>query len=121
MDSLPMSRSPSNLKTNHHLLGEILKARIKTGMDQSLFFSGKDYYPLNHAAVVCLNDMGERVIEPMQFGLVPYWLKKEDKYKTYVRKYSTFNDRSETAHEKPSFKAAFKSRRCLIPGVSNNG
>jgi len=43
------------------------------------------------------------------WGLVPFWAKD----KTIGPK--LFNARSETAHEKPSFRAAFRHRRCLIP------
>jgi putative SOS response-associated peptidase YedK len=43
------------------------------------------------------------------WGLVPQWAKDPS------IAYKMINARSETAHEKPSFKAAFKYRRCLIP------
>ncbi|MEM9808103.1 MAG: SOS response-associated peptidase [Cyanobacteria bacterium P01_D01_bin.56] len=43
-----------------------------------------------------------------QWGLVPSWAKD------YKIGYRLFNARSETAAEKPSFRAAFKRRRCLI-------
>ena len=45
----------------------------------------------------------------LRWGLVPRWAKD------LSIGFKTFNARSETVHEKPSFKAAFKSRRCLIP------
>jgi putative SOS response-associated peptidase YedK len=41
--------------------------------------------------------------------LVPYWAKD------VKIGYSLINGRSETAAEKPAFREAFKSRRCLIP------
>ncbi|MCY4526049.1 MAG: SOS response-associated peptidase [Anaerolineaceae bacterium] len=44
-----------------------------------------------------------------RWGLVPFWA-KEAKIG-----YRMINARSETAAEKPSFRAAFRSRRCLIP------
>ena len=44
-----------------------------------------------------------------QWGLVPSWAKD------YKIGYRLINARSETAAEKPSFRAAFKRRRCLIP------
>ena len=44
----------------------------------------------------------------MRWGLVPAWAKDE---KTG---YSLINARAETVAEKPSFRAAFKARRCLI-------
>ncbi|MDF1838822.1 MAG: SOS response-associated peptidase, partial [Planctomycetota bacterium] len=50
-------------------------------------------------------------VDHFQWGLVPFW-SKEAKVKQNL-----FNARSETAAEKPSFRAAFKKRRCLIPAT----
>ena len=50
----------------------------------------------------------ERVFRLMLWGLIPPWA-KEKSHKRLI------NARAETAHEKPSFRAAFKRRRCLIP------
>lgn len=44
-----------------------------------------------------------------QWGLLPSWAKDPK------LAFKLINARSETAHEKPSFRAAFKRRRCLIP------
>lgn len=45
-----------------------------------------------------------------QFGLVPYWAKDL----AFGRR--TYNARSETAHEKPSFRDAWqRGRRCVVP------
>ena len=52
---------------------------------------------------------GEKKFETAYWSLVPVWSKE---LKT---KFPTFNARSETAAEKPSFKAAVKNRRCAIP------
>ncbi|WPL15702.1 hypothetical protein Thiowin_00616 [Thiorhodovibrio winogradskyi] len=51
----------------------------------------------------------QRELASFHWGLVPSWAKD--------RKlgYKTFNARAETVAEKPSFRAAFKHRRCLIP------
>jgi putative SOS response-associated peptidase YedK len=50
-------------------------------------------------------------IEPvfLRWGLIPSWA-KDPKIA-----YTLINARSETAAQKPSFRAAFKTRRCLIP------
>ena len=45
----------------------------------------------------------------VQWGLIPSWAKDPK------MAFKMINARSETAHEKPSYRAAFKRRRCLIP------
>ena len=52
---------------------------------------------------------GKRQFRLMQWGLIPSWAKDP---KIGAR---LINARVETAREKPSFRAAFKRRRCLIP------
>jgi putative SOS response-associated peptidase YedK len=44
-----------------------------------------------------------------QWGLIPYWAKDP------IIGSRNINTRSETISEKPSFKSAYKNRRCLIP------
>ena len=52
----------------------------------------------------------QRQFRLMLWGLIPPWAKdKENK--------RLINARAETVHEKPSFRAAFKRRRCLIPAT----
>lgn len=55
-----------------------------------------------------VKDSKKREVELYKWGLVPSWA---DDPKIGYR---MINARSETAHEKPSFRAAFKRRRCLI-------
>jgi putative SOS response-associated peptidase YedK len=45
----------------------------------------------------------------LQWGLIPYWA-KDPKIA-----YRTINARSETVDKAPSYRQAFKKRRCLIP------
>ena len=60
---------------------------------------------------VVLDRAGERVIEPMRWGLVPGWWKKPLKQVP-----ATFNARRESVAEKPMFRDALKAgRRCIIP------
>ncbi len=51
----------------------------------------------------------ERFLIPAHWGLIPSWSK--DKKIAY----KTINARFETIAEKPSFRSAYKHRRCLIP------
>ncbi|MEJ2690593.1 MAG: SOS response-associated peptidase [Deltaproteobacteria bacterium] len=52
---------------------------------------------------------GERRLSFMRWGLIPHWAKDEK------IGYRMINARSETVFEKPAFRNAAKSRRCLIP------
>lgn len=52
---------------------------------------------------------GGRELVGLIWGLVPAW--SGDR----TIGYKTINARSETAHEKPAFREAFRHRRCLIP------
>ena len=46
-----------------------------------------------------------------RWGLIPYWAKDPSIGSKLI------NARGETIHEKPSFKYAFRNRRCLIPAT----
>ena len=54
-------------------------------------------------------DTGGRRLEMLKWGLVPFWAKDASISARLI------NARCETLSEKPAFRAAFKSRRCLIP------
>ena len=60
--------------------------------------------------VTCIRESREQNHEvvPLRWGLVPFWAKD---LKIGAR---MINARSETVSEKPSFRAAFKKRRCLV-------
>ncbi|MGK5546892.1 SOS response-associated peptidase [Streptomyces sp. URMC 127] len=60
-----------------------------------------------------LKDAGDRrpvrQLRPLRWGLVPSWAKSPEGAAKMI------NARSETVHEKPSYRRAFEARRCLIP------
>lgn len=66
--------------------------------------------PSQYVAAIRRED-GERILRELHWGLIPFWAKD--------RKigYRTINARAETAHKSPSFREAFRSRRCLIPAT----
>jgi len=65
--------------------------------------------PTQPVAAVRLDEGGARQLTYFQWGLIPSWSKDPTIGSRLI------NARSETAAEKPSFRAAFKRRRCLIP------
>ena len=67
--------------------------------------------PSQQIAVIRQQNGGDRELVFMQWGLIPSWAKDP------TIGYKMINARSETAHEKPSFKQAFRSRRCIIPAT----
>lgn len=66
--------------------------------------------PTQDVGFVCQDD-NDIVVKDGRWWLVPFWAKE-------IPKYPMFNARSETAHEKSSFREAFKSKRCLIPATA---
>jgi len=52
---------------------------------------------------------GQRSLEVMRWGLIPYWAKD------IKIGYSTINARAEEIETKPAFRDAFRQRRCLVP------
>lgn len=58
---------------------------------------------------VAVNYEGERHLVPMRWGFIPKW------YKTPNDGPMLINARAETIAEKPAFRSAVQTRRCLIP------
>jgi putative SOS response-associated peptidase YedK len=52
---------------------------------------------------------GERSLDVMRWGLIPYWAKD------IKIGFSTINARAEEIDTKPAFREAFRQRRCLVP------
>ena len=60
--------------------------------------------------IICRNDdHGQASLARVAWGLVPFWSKDRTIGARLI------NARSETVAEKPSFKYAFRQRRCLVP------
>jgi putative SOS response-associated peptidase YedK len=69
-----------------------------------------DIWPTKLAPMIRLDELGRRRVEEGHFGLLPHFAKEV----SFGRK--TYNSRSETVHEKPSYRTAWKrSQRCIIP------
>lgn len=65
--------------------------------------------PTQETPVLRLDPGGERVLAMLRWGLVPSWAKE------VAIGSSLINARADTVAAKPSFRAAFRQRRCLVP------
>ena len=54
-----------------------------------------------------------QAIEIASWGMIAHWSKSDDE--AAKSQSSAINARSESVHEKPTFKSAFRSNRCLLP------
>lgn len=76
---------------------------------------GQDVYEENYNVapseqiVAVINDGKRNRLGTFRWGLIPSWAKDQK------IGYKMINARAETAAEKPSFRHAFKKKRCLIP------
>lgn len=64
--------------------------------------------PTQYVPVVRTDNAGVRRLAMLYWGLVPSWAKEKAIGARMI------NARSETAREKPSFRAAYRKRRCLV-------
>jgi len=67
--------------------------------------------PTQPVLALRLDERGGRELTHFRWGLIPSWAKGPSVGARMI------NARSETAAEKPSFRAAFKRRRCLLPAT----
>ncbi len=65
--------------------------------------------PSQNFAACRVDDDGARAIDLLRWGLVPSWARDAKIGSRLI------NARSETVYSKPFSRAAFRSRRCLIP------
>ena len=65
--------------------------------------------PTQPVLVARRDHAGQRELTLVRWGLIPSWVKNPAEFSTLI------NARSETAADKPSFRAALRHRRCLVP------
>jgi len=85
-------------KIVHHFNIQNVLMDIKTGWNIS---------PGQHIAAV-IQQNGQNIIESFLWGLIPSWAKDPS------IGHKLINARAETIDKKPSFRSAFKKRRCII-------
>lgn len=76
-----------------------------------LEWSGPRYNiaPTQDALFIRSTESGRRQLASGRWGLVPFWVDDPDDFPTLI------NGRAESAADKPSFRDAFRKRRCLVP------
>lgn len=80
-----------------------------------------EFEPITHANAFAnpkmpiITSEEPKILNFYNWGLIPSWIKTIDDANSISKK--TANARSETVFEKPSFRNAIKSRRCLIPAT----
>ena len=80
------------------------------GLDEGADFGPRyNIPPGTDIPVIRQSPEGKRVVHLLRWGLVPHWAKD----RSIGAKLN--NARGETVAEKPSFREAFKRRRCLVP------
>ncbi len=79
--------------------------------DEKLFKPRYNIAPTQIVSAVLEQD-GTRIISGLKWGLIPHW-SKDDSFASKL-----INARAETLAEKPSFRDAFKHKRCIIPASS---
>ena len=88
-------------------------SRLRERFDAEL--EGFDFTPRYNAApmqwlpVIRQRPGGARILHLLRWGLVPSWSKDE------AIATKTINARGESVAEKPSFRAGFRRRRCIVP------
>jgi putative SOS response-associated peptidase YedK len=92
-----------------------LKTPVERLADEFCFDASSVELPPNYnvaptqGVAAVLSEGGERRLEVLRWGLIPPWADDPGIGSRMI------NARSETAPEKPSFRRAFRERRCLIP------
>ena len=70
------------------------------------------YSAFNNPLLPVITQDSPDEIQLMQWGLIPHWTRDAEHASKISR--STYNARSETIHEKASFRLPFKSQRCWV-------
>lgn len=97
------------LRTPQHVLVEHFALAARGQLALPLFAPRYNIAPTQEIAVIRPNSVGGREVAMMRWGLIPSWSKELASGPPLI------NARAESLAEKPSFRAALRRRRCLIP------
>ncbi len=87
---------------------KVKKEFVVKAPESNLFKPRYNIAPMQIVPIV-RDSVSERIISELKWGLVPSWAKDSEMGNRMI------NARAETLTEKPSFREAFRKRRCLIP------
>lgn len=93
----------------NHSKPEQIKSEFKVGSKSPDLFELRYNVAPSQMIACVLEQEGERIVSPLKWGLVPAWAKDPNIGNRMI------NARAETITEKPSFREAFKTRRCIVP------
>jgi putative SOS response-associated peptidase YedK len=91
-----LNENPKKLAEHFHLFGEVE------------FKPSWNIAPYGSIYSITADNQEQRHLSRMHWGFVPHWSDDPNKFKLNCAK-------GETVAEKPLFKTAFRSRRCIIP------
>jgi putative SOS response-associated peptidase YedK len=96
-----------------HLSRKAIEDRFKAdGSALSDFDFNYFYKAFSNPYIPVIAQEDSSRVQLMQWGLIPAWSRDREEA-DHIRK-GTYNARSETLHEKPSFKGALNRGRCLV-------
>jgi putative SOS response-associated peptidase YedK len=96
-----------------HASREEIEKRFDAGFEEpDIFIPGYYFSAFTFPKLPVITGKDNQVIRMYNWGLIPYWVKDES-YAEGIRT-KTFNAKSETITEKPSFRNAVRTNRCLV-------
>jgi putative SOS response-associated peptidase YedK len=96
-----------------HATREEIERRFDASFEEPASFSPGYYFSaFTYPRLPVITGKDNRVIKMFTWGLIPSWVKDES-YAEGIRS-KTLNAKSETITEKPSFRNAVKTGRCLV-------
>lgn len=91
-----------------HIVRDVFGAPIREN-----FPARYNIAPAQPVAIIRTNERRAREFALVRWGFIPSWAKKD--YFEKIEPKPLFNARGETIAEKPTFRNAFRRRRCLVP------
>lgn len=96
-----------------HLTRKVIEDRFRVDTSALYDFDFNYFYrAFSNPLIPVIAQEDSSRVQLMQWGLVPSWCRNDEEAER-IRK-GTYNARSETLHEKPSFKGPLNRGRCLI-------